>query len=239
MDYHDLKVLPEFFEDILSGKKNFELRKDDRGYQVGDAFLLREWTPEHGYTGRAYANRIDQILRDCPEYGLMDGYIIFYWYSAEAVKPDGEISTDRLTATVDDMIWVLNKGQPYLLRKNDEAYNEIKKLAYYEELERQGKLLELPCAIGDIVYNVVLGDYELNILKMKVRDISQFGSIRKGKVWNVYMVDDYTKTYSYRSFRDFGRKCFLTEEEAKFSLEKEKAGMESLCKLFVDVLSKN
>ncbi len=34
---------------------------------------------EKGYTGRDYVQSIGYILKDCPEYGLMDGYIIFGW----------------------------------------------------------------------------------------------------------------------------------------------------------------
>ena len=33
----------------------------------------------------------------------------------------------------------------------------IDKLAYYEDLEEQGRLIKLPCKVGDTVYHVVLG----------------------------------------------------------------------------------
>lgn len=76
---HDLKILPEYFEAVISGRKKFELRKNDRDYKVGDLFVLREWEPDKGYTGRDFIQSIGYILKDCPEYGLMDGYIIFSW----------------------------------------------------------------------------------------------------------------------------------------------------------------
>lgn len=76
---HDLKILPQYFEDVISGKKKFELRKNDRDYKVGDMFVLREWNPEKGYTGRDFIHCIGYILKDCPEFGLMDGYVIFGW----------------------------------------------------------------------------------------------------------------------------------------------------------------
>ena len=76
---HNLKILPIYFEDVLSGKKSFELRKDDRYYNVGDMFILREWDPDKGYTGRDFTDVISYIIRDCPGYGLMDGYVIFGW----------------------------------------------------------------------------------------------------------------------------------------------------------------
>lgn len=51
---HELKILPEYFEAVVSGEKRFEVRKDDRGYEVGDALLLREIgrSAEAPYTGR-------------------------------------------------------------------------------------------------------------------------------------------------------------------------------------------
>ncbi len=76
---HDLKILPEYFEAVASGKKKFELRKNDRDYKVHDMFVLREWDPGKGYTGRDYINEISYILKSCPEHGLMDGYVIFGW----------------------------------------------------------------------------------------------------------------------------------------------------------------
>ena len=39
---HELKTWPQFFDSIVDGTKTFELRKDDRGFEVGDAVLLRE-----------------------------------------------------------------------------------------------------------------------------------------------------------------------------------------------------
>jgi Domain of unknown function (DUF3850) len=49
---HDLKTWPEFFRHVWSGDKRFELRKNDRDFRYGDTLLMREWSPEDGYTGR-------------------------------------------------------------------------------------------------------------------------------------------------------------------------------------------
>ena len=73
---HVLKIQPKYFKEVLNHRKNFEIRKDDRNYQVGDLIELREY--ENGaYTGRKISNLlIEYILRDCPEYGLQEGYCI-------------------------------------------------------------------------------------------------------------------------------------------------------------------
>lgn len=75
---HELKILPQYMDAVISGNKTFELRKNDRDFQVGDTFILREW--ENGkYTGRHFIQAISYVLKDCPEYGLADGYCIFGW----------------------------------------------------------------------------------------------------------------------------------------------------------------
>jgi len=39
---HVLKTDPEVFEALVSGRKTYELRRDDRGFAVGDRLTLRE-----------------------------------------------------------------------------------------------------------------------------------------------------------------------------------------------------
>ena len=76
MKTHLLKIQSKYFSEVLQGKKNFELRKDDRDYEVGDLITLQEY--DNGkYTGKEIKNiPIEYILRDCPEYGLKEGYCI-------------------------------------------------------------------------------------------------------------------------------------------------------------------
>lgn len=72
---HELKIKPQYFEAVDRGEKRFELRKNDRNYHVGEFINLCEY--DNGrYTGRNIVYRISYILKDCPEYGLMDGYCI-------------------------------------------------------------------------------------------------------------------------------------------------------------------
>ena len=75
---HELKILPQYMDEVLAGNKTFELRKNDRDFQIGDTFVLREWK-DGAYTGRYFIQSIVYILKDCPEYGLADGYCIFCW----------------------------------------------------------------------------------------------------------------------------------------------------------------
>lgn len=38
--FHQLKILPEYFNAIKEERKTFEIRKNDRDYQVGDILAL-------------------------------------------------------------------------------------------------------------------------------------------------------------------------------------------------------
>ena len=71
---HELKILPKYYEEVVSGVKTFELRKNDRNYNTEDILKLREY--ENGkYTGREIYKRVTYILYGgC--YGLEEGYVI-------------------------------------------------------------------------------------------------------------------------------------------------------------------
>lgn len=73
---HELKCWPEFFTPIWDGRKTYEIRNNDRGFEVGDHLLLREWNPDSkGYSGRYILMEITHTLSG-PQWGLKDGYII-------------------------------------------------------------------------------------------------------------------------------------------------------------------
>lgn len=75
MMVHELKIQPKHFHDVVRGLKKAELRKDDRGYKVRDVLLLKEFFNGE-YTGSWARVTVTHILRNCPEYGLADGYCI-------------------------------------------------------------------------------------------------------------------------------------------------------------------
>ena len=71
---HELKILPEYFEAVLDGVKTFELRRDDRNFQVGEGIELKEFDGEK-YTGREVPVEIVYKL-DGGNFGLEKGYCI-------------------------------------------------------------------------------------------------------------------------------------------------------------------
>lgn len=72
--HHCLKTWPEYFKEIEAGRKTFELRKDDRGFQEGDTLVLQEWSDKTFHTGQELVRRVSKIYRELP--GLKQGYVI-------------------------------------------------------------------------------------------------------------------------------------------------------------------
>lgn len=73
---HEVKILPKYFEQVKSGTKTFEYRKNDRGYQAGDIIKLMEYQPESDtYTGNSLEVEITYILKD-GELNIPTGYAV-------------------------------------------------------------------------------------------------------------------------------------------------------------------
>lgn len=70
---HSLKGSPEYFEDLLSGNKTFEVRWNDRDFQVGDYLAINEYKDEK-YTGRFLVFRVTYVLKS-PEF-CKEGFVI-------------------------------------------------------------------------------------------------------------------------------------------------------------------
>lgn len=70
---HEVKIAVSYYGDIVSGKKRFELRKNDRGYKVGDSLKMLEFK-DGKHTGRTIDADIIYMLEDYT--GLEEGYCI-------------------------------------------------------------------------------------------------------------------------------------------------------------------
>ncbi|OSM25619.1 RNA-binding protein [Enterococcus faecalis] len=70
---HKLKIDIKYFKAILSGKKNFEIRNNDRDFKVGDTVVLQEITNDRIYTGREVTGIITYIT----DFEQKDGFVVF------------------------------------------------------------------------------------------------------------------------------------------------------------------
>jgi hypothetical protein len=74
MNTHELKILPEYFNLAERGLKDFEIRKNDRGFKVFDDVVLHEWDGK-AYTGRQLKRKITCVFADDFE-GVEPGFCV-------------------------------------------------------------------------------------------------------------------------------------------------------------------
>jgi hypothetical protein len=80
---HELKTWPLFFEAVKNGTKQFEVRKNDRDFQVGDDLILKEFAPKgyyeeqdaDVYTGQFLHRKVSYVLKG-GEFGIKNGYVV-------------------------------------------------------------------------------------------------------------------------------------------------------------------
>lgn len=73
---HELKSWAKFFVPMWLGQKLFDIRVNDRDYQLGDHLILKEYYPdEQKYTGRVIEARVIYIT-DAPENDFGYGYFL-------------------------------------------------------------------------------------------------------------------------------------------------------------------
>jgi hypothetical protein len=78
---HDVKCWPDFFDKVASGKKTFEVRRDDRNYMLGDYLLLREFEvkprqEDSDYTGRELTVEVTYVMRGRPNNPIAVGFCV-------------------------------------------------------------------------------------------------------------------------------------------------------------------
>ncbi|GAB3313407.1 ASCH/PUA domain-containing protein [Hymenobacter humi] len=60
---HELKTWPSCFAAASAGNKPFDVRENDRSFQVGDMLILREFNPEtEQYTGQTLTRWVSYVL---------------------------------------------------------------------------------------------------------------------------------------------------------------------------------
>ena len=90
---HEVKISTEFFNDVASGKKPFEVRINDRDYRVDDTLRLKGYLLEtKEYTGEMCIKKITYIL-DSPTY-MQQGFVILGL--AEVIEIYGDLFYNRV-----------------------------------------------------------------------------------------------------------------------------------------------
>lgn len=97
-------------------------------------------------------------------------------------------------------------------RKCKYISDALEKLADYEDLEEQGRLVKLPCKVGDTVYYINPDKNTINELVVygfDIRPLQRFVYDYMGARFN---------------FNQFGKTVFLTESEAEAKLKELRGG---------------
>ena len=122
-----------YYADVASGKKRFELRKNDRGFKVGDGLRLKEYT-DGEETGRYIDADIVYMLEDYA--GLTDGYCILGIEVVRVAETDTQITQAEKC-----------KDCVYYGRPSDAPENTPLDCMYQPE---EGKGYELPCEESEV-----------------------------------------------------------------------------------------
>lgn len=76
MQIHTIKCQQPYFNEVWLGHKKFELRRNDRNYQLGDLVYLQEWNEEKKEYNRYMIKcRITSLLENYA--GLENNFCIF------------------------------------------------------------------------------------------------------------------------------------------------------------------
>ena len=117
---------------------------------------------------------------------------------------------ERLTEKFKDGRNILRKGIAVIFHVGFGRFFEgdsVDKLAEYEDLEEKGKLLKLPCAVGDKIY--LPNEYVGKVIDFEIVEICIFKE-------EIMLIDDSENEYF---INDFGKTVFPTKEEAEAALK--------------------
>lgn len=103
-------------------------------------------------------------------------------------------------------VYATPSGEP--VKWEDNRHNVLQKLADYEDLEEQGRLVILPCKVGDTLYRLVPNLYR-EYVEIK---IAQFVINKNG----IYFITDKGVSWSADKI---GKTVFLSKSEAEQKLK--------------------
>lgn len=107
MKTHELKTEPQYFQAVLDGRKRFEIRKNDRGFEEGDKLLLKEYDADvHVFTGR----RVEVTVTYITDYEQQPGYVVLGIELTMTTMTDQELEELQEIQTTG---WLIKVGDVY------------------------------------------------------------------------------------------------------------------------------
>lgn len=110
-----------------------------------------------------------------------------------------------------------NSTKEYWEHKQVAEY--LRKFKDYKDLEEQGRLVKLPCKVGDVVYVKMASYCKTHYVEAEVRDFVHFISCGFCAVVTSKYFDKENIPFS-----EFGKTIFLTKEEVEAKLKELRGG---------------
>ncbi len=120
---------------------------------------------------------------------------------------------ERLTRRSENGTGIYNTPSGDPVKWENNRHEVLQKLAEYEDLEEQGKLLKLPCKLGDITYWISDEDEDGNKIPTVRKSAPVIGIAMQED--GFYILCDGDNEYQ----KVGGRWCFLTIEDAEAALK--------------------
>lgn len=127
---------------------------------------------------------------------------------------------ERLTNTgTNGKIWITDNDETRKIDQKEAAY---KKLKAYEDLEEQGRLVILPCKVGDTVYCIFNRYTKCTFNNEEFDECSCQGCEYECDSKKENYVQDmraYSLDWIVTNLKNFGKTVFLTKSEAEAKLK--------------------
>ncbi len=90
MKTHHLKTIQPYFDRCWNQTKTFEIRKNDRDFQVGDEIFLQEYDEKLDiYSGKEIQGTILYVVNNYP--AIVKGYVVFSFSVDKYINPSAPI----------------------------------------------------------------------------------------------------------------------------------------------------
>ena len=104
---------------------------------------------------------------------------------------------------------------------DDDVQDAIQKLADYEDKQEQGLLIELPCKVGDTVYELLITGVKNHEPVYEIYEAKVIRFIRDSFYWCCETITKDKNEWGFEFVVDsFGKWVFLTRSEAEEALAK-------------------
>ena len=86
---HELKLCKRFYDVLKSGAKTYEVRRNDRGFKVGDTLILRPVTDDES---RTYISNLRPLMAEITYmlaengWGIEEGYCVLALRNVKEIK---------------------------------------------------------------------------------------------------------------------------------------------------------